>query len=73
MGPYYYKVNRIDGDYAYLMRTDITDNEEMIVARALLPQDIDVNTNLKWENLVYTILDQFFRQSRKSVRYNLVY
>ncbi len=57
MGPYYYKVNRIDGDYAYLMRTDITDNEEMIVARALLPQDIDVNTNLKWENLVYTILD----------------
>lgn len=57
MGPYYYKVNRIDGDYAYLMRTDITDNEEMIVARALLPQDIDVNTNLKWENLAYTILD----------------
>lgn len=57
MGPYYYKVNRIDGDYAYLMRTDITDNEEMIVARALLPQDIDVKTNLKWENLVYTILD----------------
>lgn len=57
MGPYYYKVNRIDGDYAYLMSTDITDNEEMIVARALLPQDIDVNTNLKWENLVYTILD----------------
>lgn len=57
MGPYYYKVNRIDGDYAYLMRTDITDNEEMIVARALLPRDIDVNTNLKWENLVYTILD----------------
>lgn len=57
MGPYYYKVNRIDGDYAYLMRTDITDDEEMIVARALLPQDIDVNTNLKWENLVYTILD----------------
>ena len=57
MGPYYYKVNRIDGDYAYLMSTDITDNEEMIVARALLPQDVDVNTNLKWENLVYTILD----------------
>lgn len=57
MGPYYYKVNRIDGDYAYLMRTDITDDEEMIVARALLPQDIDVNTNLKWENLVYTILE----------------
>lgn len=56
MGPFYYKVNRIDGDYAYLLRTDISDNEEMIVARALLPQDIDVGTNLKWENLVYTII-----------------
>lgn len=56
MGPFYYKVNRIDGDYAYLLRTDISDNEEMIVARALLPQDIDVGTNLKWENLVYTTI-----------------
>lgn len=56
MGPFYYKVNRIDGDYAYLLRTDISDNEEMVVARALLPQDIDVGTNLKWENLVYTII-----------------
>lgn len=57
MGPYYYKVNRIDGDYAYLIRTDISDSEEMIVARALLPGDIDINTKLKWENLVYTILN----------------
>ncbi|MGN0498031.1 MAG: chorismate--pyruvate lyase [Acutalibacteraceae bacterium] len=57
MGPYYYKVNRIDGDYAYLIRTDISDSEEMIVARALLPEDIDINTKLKWENLVYTILN----------------
>lgn len=57
MGPYFYRVNRIDGDYAYLVRTDISDNEEMIVARALLPMDIDINTSLKWENLVYTIAD----------------
>lgn len=57
MGPYYYKVNRIEGDYAYLIRTDISDSEEMIVARALLPEDIDINTKLKWENLVYTILN----------------
>lgn len=55
MGPYYYRVNRIDGDYAYLVRTDIDDENEMIVAMALLPQDIDLGTNLKWENLVYTI------------------
>lgn len=57
MGPYFYKVTRIDGDYAYLVRTDISDNEEMLVARALLPQDIEENTELKWENLVYSIVD----------------
>ncbi len=57
MGPYFYKVNRINGDYAYLVRTDISDNEEMIVALALLPVDIDINTRLKWEDFVYTIAD----------------
>lgn len=57
MGPYFYKVTRIDGDYAYLVRTDVSDNEEMLVARALLPQDIEENTELKWENLVYSIVD----------------
>lgn len=55
MGPFFYRVNRINGDYAYLVRTDIEDNEEMIVALALLPVDIDVNTKLKWEDFVYTI------------------
>ena len=55
MGPYYYRVKRIEGDNAYLVRTDIDDNDEMIVAMALLPQDIDIGTDLKWENLVYTI------------------
>lgn len=55
MGPYYYRVTRIEGDYAYLVRTDIDDKEEMIVAMALLPQNIDIGTSLKWENLVYTI------------------
>lgn len=55
MGPYFYKVEKIDGDYAYLKRTDINDNELMQVAMALLPADIDEGTSLKWENLVYTI------------------
>lgn len=55
MGPYFYKVCRIDGDYAYLVRTDIDDNDEMCVAMALLPPDIDINTLLKWENLIYSI------------------
>lgn len=57
MGPYFYIVKKISGDYAYLMRTDIEDNELMQVAMALLPQDIDEGTNLKWENLIYTTVD----------------
>lgn len=60
MGPYFYKVSRIDGDYAILIRTDISDTDEAVsaiaVARALLPEDIDEGTALKWENLVYTIV-----------------
>lgn len=56
MGPYFYKINRIDGDYAYLIRTDIDDNDEMCVAMALLPDNSDIGTELKWENLIYTII-----------------
>lgn len=56
MGPYFYVVKRIDGDYAYLERTDINDKDLMQVARALLPIDITEGTSLKWENLLYTIV-----------------
>lgn len=56
MGPYFYKVNRIDGDYAYLIRTDINDLEVICVAMALLPLDINIGTQLKWENLEYSII-----------------
>ena len=55
MGPYYYVVEQISGDYAFLKRTDIDENELMQVAMALLPPNIDEGTHLKWENLVYTI------------------
>lgn len=55
MGPYYYVVEQISGDYAFLKRTDIEENELMQVAMALLPQNIDEGTHLKWENLVYTV------------------
>lgn len=55
MGPYYYVVEQISGDYAFLKRTDIEENELMQVAMALLPPNIDEGTHLKWENLVYTI------------------
>ena len=55
MGPYYYVVEKISGDYAFLKRTDIDENDLMQVAMALLPPDIEAGTSLKWENLVYTI------------------
>ena len=57
MGPYEYVVESIEGDYAYLRRTDIYDlGEPMMIAMALLPDGVDVSTKLRWENLVYEIL-----------------
>ncbi|HIS49693.1 MAG TPA: chorismate--pyruvate lyase [Candidatus Gallacutalibacter pullistercoris] len=56
MGPYTYLVIRIDGDYALLQRTDLPDEEPLLVARALLPEETGEGTRLLWENLVYTIL-----------------
>ncbi|MBR3928825.1 MAG: chorismate--pyruvate lyase [Clostridia bacterium] len=53
----YYEVHRIDGDYAYLKRTDKTEDELFIVARALLPEAIDEGTKLKYEFLQYEIID----------------
>ena len=52
----YYEVARIDGDYAYLRRTDVPEPELMIVARALLPEAIDEGTALKYEMLQYEIV-----------------
>ena len=52
----YYTVARIDGDYAWLRRTDVQENDLLIVARALLPEEIDEGTNLKYEMLQYEIV-----------------
>ena len=44
----YYIVVRIDGDYAWLKRTDTDKNEEPVfIARALLPEGINEGTKLK--------------------------
>ena len=56
MEPKDYTVKRIDGDYAILIRTDIDTNEEILVARALLPDDIEEGSCLHWENLEYTLI-----------------
>ena len=52
----FYTVARIDGDYAWLRRTDAPEDDLLIVARALLPEGIDEGTNLKYELLQYEIL-----------------
>ena len=51
----YYTVARIDGDYAWLERTD-REEELLLVARARLPEEIDEGTNLKYEFLRYEII-----------------
>ena len=51
-----YVVERIDGDYAWLRRTDGPEDEPILVARALLPEAIDEGTMLKYEMLQYEIV-----------------
>ncbi len=41
MGPFYYSVKRINGDYTILIQTDISNDDEILVARALLPENIN--------------------------------
>ena len=53
----YYIVARIDGDYAWLNRTD-AEEEPLFIARALLPEAIDEGTKLKYEMLQYEIIEQ---------------
>ncbi|SDI00507.1 hypothetical protein SAMN05421493_106155 [Pseudobutyrivibrio sp. 49] len=57
METWFYTVVSIDGDYANLKRTDIESDELKLVARALLPSDIEEGTNLKYELMQYFIID----------------
>ena len=50
-----YIVERIDGDYAMLKRTNLP--EEKMVARALLPEEIREGSRLHYELLQYTIVE----------------
>lgn len=57
METYYYVVDSIDGDYANLKRSDIDADDVKLVARALLPEGIDVGTKLKYEMFQYEIVE----------------
>lgn len=56
MNRFEYIVVTIDGDYAYLKRTDIESEELKLVARALLPPEIVEGTKLLYEWMQYSIL-----------------
>lgn len=51
-----YIVERLDGDYAMLKRVDEPEGDLKMVARALLPPEIDEGTKLHYELLQYTIM-----------------
>ena len=61
MNRFEYIVEEIDGDYAYLRRTDQEEQAEgelKLVARALLPPEIGEGTRLLYEWMQYSIIEQ---------------
>lgn len=56
METWYYEVVSIDGDYANLKRTDVELDDIKLVARALLPAEITVGSQLKYELLQYELI-----------------
>ena len=56
METWYYEVVNIDGDYANLKRTDIITDDVKLVARALLPAEINIGSKLKYEMMQYEII-----------------
>jgi hypothetical protein len=57
METWYYVVVSIDGDYAHLKRTDNPSDDLKLVARALLPADINEGSRLKYEMFQYELID----------------
>ena len=51
-----YEVVSIEGDYANLKRTDTESDELKLVARALLPPEIEEGSRLRYEMIQYSIL-----------------
>ena len=52
----YYKVNSLEGDYAYLKKEEDTSEELKCVARALLPPEIAEGSRLVYEMLEYRMV-----------------
>ena len=57
METWFYEVVSIDGDYANLKRIDIELDDLKLVARALLPAEIMVESKLKYELMQYEMME----------------
>ncbi len=51
----YFEVASIDGDYANLKRTDAPSDDLRVVARALLPEEINEGSRLRYEMFEYML------------------
>ena len=51
-----YTVERLDGDYAWLLREDSPEEELKCVARALLPEGTGEGSRLHYEYMEYTLM-----------------
>lgn len=51
-----YRVNRIDGDYAYLVQCEGDSQEEKCVARALLPDGVNEGSLVAYEMMSYSLI-----------------
>ena len=49
-----YRIERIEGEYAHLVRE--SDGEELFIAMALLPLGCDEGTVLSYENFEFSII-----------------
>lgn len=56
MEPRDYIVEQIDGDYAHLRSLDEPDADTKLVARALLPAEINEGSRLHYEMFEYTLM-----------------
>ena len=56
MEPKDYTVVKIEGEYAYLRPDDAAAGDDLFIAMALLPPDIDVGDRLHYEMFSYTVI-----------------
>ena len=58
MEPKDYTVLKIEGEYAYLRPDMGTEDDDLFIALALLPPEVDIGTRLHYEILCYTVIEE---------------